>query len=261
MCSGIQSWTRNCHIVHASSENASGPFTYRDTPVGPFSCNPHAIVLPNGSLALFHIGVCDQDFWTLVHWVLSLLDFREGQPRLIQVVLMGCVGTGVGSASVNCTNKAPYGNAPLPKEHWPSQSVRATVHTSSGVDGPWTASPSDLSCNNPAPAVHPNGTVYVVCHGGSLHGQRGGSMQTLYGGPTEHGPWRQVSTMQFGGTTITGSPQRPNSAKRYSTVWEGATAIVQGYHSPNYVFLSSCSMWCVSQIPFCGSTHKQERFT
>lgn len=138
---------------------------------------------------------------------------------------MGCTGDGVGSASVNCTNKPPYGHAPLPKEHWPSQSVHATVHTSSGVNGPWKASHSDLSCNNPAPAVHRNGTVYVVCHGGSLHGHHAGPMQTLYGGPTEHGPWRQVSSMQFSGTTIDGSPQRPNSSSRYSTVWEGVAAI------------------------------------
>ena len=136
--------------------------------------------------------------------------------------MVGCAGTGVGSASVNCTNKAPYGHAALPKEHWPSQTVHASVHTSPGVDGPWKASPSDLNCNNPAPAVHPNGTVYVVCHGGSLRGQRGGIMQTMYGGPTEHGPWRQVSTMQFGGTIVDGSPERPNSSGRYSTVWEGA---------------------------------------
>ena len=85
-------------------------------------------------------------------------------------------------------------------------------------------------------------------------------MQTLYGGPTEHGPWRQVSTMQFGGTTVNGSPQRPNSANRYSTVWEGATAIVKD-HQCHMCFLSSCSTCCVCQIPFCGSTHRQERFT
>ena len=57
-----------------------------DTPVGPFSCNPHVIELKDSTFALFHIG------------------------------------DGVGSASVNCTNKPPYGHAPLPKESWPTQS-------------------------------------------------------------------------------------------------------------------------------------------
>ena len=42
--------------VHATSKSASGPFSYKDTPVGPFSCNPHVIELSDSSLALFHIG-------------------------------------------------------------------------------------------------------------------------------------------------------------------------------------------------------------
>jgi hypothetical protein len=180
---GIQSWTHNCHIVHATSKTASGPFTYKDTPIGPFSCNPHAIELPDSSLALFHIG------------------------------------EGVGTASVNCTDKPPYGHAPLPHETWPNQTVKSTVHLSKTVDGPWSASsPSDLHCNNPAPAVHPNGTIFVVCHGGSVGGSKGTGMQSLFAGPSVHGPWTMVSgSMDWAGTTVAGSPGQ------YHTVWEVRT--------------------------------------
>ena len=114
-------------------------------------------------------------------------------------------GTGVGTASVNCTDRPPYGHAPLPKELWPTQTVQATVHTSKGVDGPWTAVPTGgLHCNNPAPATHPNGTVYVVCHGGSCPGCAKGGMQTLFAAASVHGPWREISSMDFIGTTSRG---------------------------------------------------------
>ena len=154
-------------------------FSDKDTPIGPFSCNPHAIELPDSSLALFHIG------------------------------------EGVGTASVNCTDKPPYGHAPLPHETWPNQTVKSTVHLSKTADGPWTASPSDLHCNNPAPAVHPNGTIYVVCHGGSVGGSKGTGMQSLFAAPSVRGPWAMVSgSMDWGGTTVAGSPGQ------YHTVWE-----------------------------------------
>ena len=126
---GIDSWGKNCHIVHATSSTAAGPFTYRDTPLGPFSCNPHAIDVGSGELALFHIG------------------------------------TGIGSASIECQNKTGHGDAPLPHEVWPKQTVGASVHTSHGTDGPWTAAQDGIhGCNNPAPARHPNGSIFVVCH-------------------------------------------------------------------------------------------------
>lgn len=41
------------------------------------------------------------------------------------------------------------------------------VHVSTSLDGPWTVVPGVTACNNPAPWVHPNGTIYLWC-GGSL---------------------------------------------------------------------------------------------
>jgi hypothetical protein len=39
------------------------------------------------------------------------------------------------------------------------------LHASTSPFGPWTAAPSKPhSCNNPAPAFHPNGTLFAVCN-------------------------------------------------------------------------------------------------
>lgn len=39
------------------------------------------------------------------------------------------------------------------------------LHTASSPNGPWNpAKTKPLSCNNPAPAYHPNGTLFVVCN-------------------------------------------------------------------------------------------------
>eukprot|EP00039_Didymoeca_costata_P033068 m.40577 g.40577 ORF g.40577 m.40577 type:complete len:362 (+) comp9681_c0_seq1:64-1149(+) len=39
------------------------------------------------------------------------------------------------------------------------------MHYSSSPTGPWTPAPvSPGSCNNPAPAFHPNGTLFVICN-------------------------------------------------------------------------------------------------
>lgn len=39
------------------------------------------------------------------------------------------------------------------------------LHTAPSPEGPWTAGPtSPKNCNNPAPAYHPNGTLFVVCN-------------------------------------------------------------------------------------------------
>jgi hypothetical protein len=39
------------------------------------------------------------------------------------------------------------------------------LHTATTAAGPWTAATTEpQSCNNPAPAYHPNGTLFVVCN-------------------------------------------------------------------------------------------------
>ena len=127
---GIDSWGRNCHVVHAEASSPEGPFVYRDTALGPFSCNPHAIATGDGdAIALFHIG---------------------------DAVLQS-------SPLINCSGRPAHPPDPLPSEQWPNYSIPGTFHTAPGPSGPWTPK-AGPDCNNPAPAHHRNGTWYLVCH-------------------------------------------------------------------------------------------------
>eukprot|EP01065_Artemidia_motanka_P049776 TRINITY_DN8355_c0_g1_i1.p1 TRINITY_DN8355_c0_g1~~TRINITY_DN8355_c0_g1_i1.p1 ORF type:complete len:469 (+),score=131.64 TRINITY_DN8355_c0_g1_i1:70-1476(+) len=70
------------------------------------------------------------------------------------------IGSGSGSATggKNCSSAAS------------AEEVQSgsTIHVSKSLDGPWTPLPNSLGgCNNPAPWVHPNGTIFIVC-GGSI---------------------------------------------------------------------------------------------
>ena len=38
------------------------------------------------------------------------------------------------------------------------------MHYSASPEGPWKASPTGITCNNPSPAFHPNGTLFSVCN-------------------------------------------------------------------------------------------------
>jgi hypothetical protein len=58
------------------------------------------------------------------------------------------------------------------------------VHTAPSLDGPWTPFPDFgvPSCNNPAPLLHPNGTLFLGC-----------DSKTIWAAPGLRGPWRQVA--------------------------------------------------------------------
>ena len=124
---------------------------------------------------------------------------------------MLAVGTGIGSASIECQNKTGHGDAPLPHEVWPKQTVGASVHTSHGTDGPWTAAQDGIhGCNNPAPARHPNGTIFVVCHNKPE--------LILHSAPSVHGPWTTIGNIMDAGNTpvVAGTPHEWTNR----TVWE-----------------------------------------
>jgi hypothetical protein len=46
------------------------------------------------------------------------------------------------------------------------QTWNGTIHTSKSLNGPWETLADDTmpSCNNPAPLVLPNGTIYILCN-------------------------------------------------------------------------------------------------
>ena len=74
-------------------------------------------------------------------------------------------GSGAPNGGTNCNASGWESDVPFdPKGALASATAAAgsTIHVSKSLDGPWIPlSPNTLGgCNNPAPWVHPNGTIY-----------------------------------------------------------------------------------------------------
>jgi hypothetical protein len=140
----------------------AGPYELKDVAVNTWATNAAPITLNDGTFAIVHIGT----------------------------------GTGPPNGGQDC-NKS-VSDVP-PCMTFQSYGARAssqdvtdggsTIHVSSSLDGPWKPlSPNTLGgCNNPAPWVHPNGTIYIVC-GNAF--KRAASIS---------GPWTTVSTFSHAG--------------------------------------------------------------
>lgn len=148
----LTTWTFNSACVHATSTTGPmGPYTRTSTAVPIFCHNPQVLSLPDGTLAMFHIG-----------------PGTSSQPQ------------------ENCsTAAAAAGGDDFPAlSAPPSQHGGSSLHLASSVAGPWVPSTTPPpSCNNPAPMLHPNGTLFLVC-----------DSNTLYSAPGIGGPWALVTT-------------------------------------------------------------------
>lgn len=131
-------YQKNSRIDHAvSTTGPTGPYTFHDVAIPTFSHNAAPIVLPDGTYAIFHVGA----------------------------------GTGLADGGDNCTANSSADHHALAapnQDQAGDESQRSTygVHVSKSLDGPWTVVPGVKGCNNPAPWVHSNGTIYLWC--GSL---------------------------------------------------------------------------------------------
>lgn len=65
----------------------------------------------------------------------------------------------------------------------------STIHVSKSLNGPWAPlAPNTLGgCNNPAPWVHPNGTIYCLCK------------NAVHRADEISGPWTVISTLSHSG--------------------------------------------------------------
>lgn len=88
---------------------------------------------------------------------------------------------------------APYGvgNA-VPIDHGvvlPANRGGSTIHVAKSLGGPWLPlSPNTLgNCNNPAPWVHPNGTIYCLCGSSVLRSE------------SISGPWTRITSLSHSG--------------------------------------------------------------
>lgn len=129
----LNKWWTNSRIDHAVSPTISGPYEFVDVAVNTFSHNPAPIRLPDGSYAIVHIGG----------------------------------GDGLPDGGANCSGARVDGDggAGGADSRWRS-SEASTIHVAATLAGPWRPlTPNTLpDCNNPAPWVHPDGTIFVLCN-------------------------------------------------------------------------------------------------
>eukprot|EP00040_Diaphanoeca_grandis_P020039 m.106302 g.106302 ORF g.106302 m.106302 type:complete len:451 (-) comp27712_c0_seq3:113-1465(-) len=140
----LSAWFHNSRIDHGISDVITGPYTFRDTALNTFASNPAVVVLKNApyTYAMFHIGN----------------------------------GTNGGHQPENCTTASP--KSPNGEVHpaWYDSPPKSTSDTTqldnsnaisvaNSLNGPWVALPNNTlpPCNNPAPWVHPNGTLFALC--------------------------------------------------------------------------------------------------
>ena len=153
-------WPHNSRIDHAVSTTITGPYAFRDVAVPTWAHNSAPVALPDGTFAIFHIGN----------------------------------GTAGPDGGHNCT-RAGVSAGP---SRWRAGAAAAqppgfpwtTIHVSRSLDGPWAPVRTPPSgglgqCNNVAPWVHPNGTIFAVCVNGFL----------LRRSQSVHGPWTTVATV------------------------------------------------------------------
>jgi hypothetical protein len=161
-------------VVHMTASAPLGPWTRQGVALAGFAHNPQAILAPNGSVLLFHIG---------------------------QQLAPGCLA--------DCRGTAPHGADPHPPKARPkgctSPSHAASVAMAQSPAGPFTRYPYAFpsSATNPAAMLlSPNGTIVVALRRGTS------SKQPLYIGHVDSpaGPWRPLSATVL--PTAAGSPSK-----------------------------------------------------
>jgi len=150
-------WGKNSRIDHAVSNSITGPYEFKDPAVNTWAHNAAPITLHDGSYAIVHIGD----------------------------------GSGPPDGGHNCTPPDRHDN--LEPWHYNVDlhvpTAGSTIHVSKTLSGPWKPlSPNTLGgCNNPAPWVHTNGTIYILC---------GGTMKRA---ENISGPWTNVASVHHSG--------------------------------------------------------------
>eukprot|EP01064_Diplonema_japonicum_P014473 TRINITY_DN22122_c0_g1_i1.p1 TRINITY_DN22122_c0_g1~~TRINITY_DN22122_c0_g1_i1.p1 ORF type:complete len:365 (+),score=53.71 TRINITY_DN22122_c0_g1_i1:46-1140(+) len=119
---GLSSWGKNSRVIHAVSDNMTGPYSRQDVTLGAWAHNPQLAV-----------------------------DNHTGTPTY----LLFHIGTGTHSGSLeNCGENTPEPVAPTVTSN--------VLHTASSPYGPWEPYNGLPGINNPSPFVFPNGTIVIT---------------------------------------------------------------------------------------------------
>jgi hypothetical protein len=159
----LSKFQTNSRIDHAVAKQITGPYMFKDVAVNTEATNAAPVALKDGTFAIFHIYT----------------------------------GTGPPDGGQNCNQSQEdiaYTDEDRLREMLESidnEAGGSTIHVAKSLDGPWMPLvPNTLpACGNPAPWVHPNGTIYVACRGAPL----------IYRAENISGPWTRVKTVPFSG--------------------------------------------------------------
>lgn len=201
----LNTWGQNSRCTHAVSATPEGPYAFADVAVTNWCHNP-AIIVKGSVWALFHIG------------------------------------DGTGGATKNCTKAEPqmkaFGGA---RDVASASAAGSTLHTAPGPNGPWTPASPLPSCNNPAPFLARNGSVFVVCDGFTLY--RADDLSAS--GAT----WKMVTSIHASGSPISGNYEVCESGVR----WLRHSLVLCGVlHSSCALHIDPSLSTC--RIPSCTST-------
>jgi hypothetical protein len=162
---GLHEWQGQSTVVHATSSSELGPYTRVGVAIPHQAHNPQTL-LWGGKIYIFHIGTgvststpkdCNEPVVPNTDWVTSTALPGPSSPPL-----------------------------PIPPAR-PGPSTGSSLHVASTFRGPFTpVQPGMPKCNNPSPAIHPNGTLYVAC------------TWRLLSAPGPEGPWVEVGPIQPG---------------------------------------------------------------
>ena len=174
----LKHWGGNSRVEHAvSSAGAVGPYGFESVAIDVEAHNPAAIALNNTTLgykyAIFHIG--------------AGVNGTDGGQNCSDAPCCQPEGGGPGCAA--CVPPFPPRPA-VTRPHPPTGGAGSRVHTSNSLSGPWRPLPGVTGaasrCNNPAPALHLNGSLFLMCGSSTL-------LRSEHGDPA--GPWSTVGAL------------------------------------------------------------------
>ena len=150
---GLTSWQSNSLIAHAVAPSPNGPWQRVGQTSGVWSHNPATAVAPDGTLLLFHIGSGSGG------------KARTSSRESSQQCRGGSSPCGT-HPSHHCNTTSRISRPE--QQHLPTAAATINFFTAKDPAGPWSPFSATVSGgksiggNNPAPWVHPNGSIFIV---------------------------------------------------------------------------------------------------
>jgi hypothetical protein len=226
---GLNTWTSNSIIVHATSNTPEGPYTKVGEVMTYFSHNPTVVMAPDNSLLIYHIG------------------------------------TGGGGNPKTCTNGSTPTFSSLPSPPLPDVAGFDILYSTS-PNGPWTEySDSGSTCDgsstvdgfycgctdNPAPVVNANGEVLVL----SRSWNSNVPLTTLIGVAKANswkGPYVHSHNPIF--LDQNEDPYLYRNKRGYHALFHGMKPYAQDTYAGRHAFSVDGWNWTFSDLPAYNST-------